>query len=100
MSSPRILEDDGIAFSRLQQLYLPDKKKDREYIKDHREITYLDYPSIQYSSPHHQLLRCYIYLRQEFIFGKSKTDSSNGRMWICWKSSCRPIDVTRTSSCL
>src|SRR5271155_3937658 len=51
MSSPRILEEDGISFSRLQQLYLPDKEKDTEYTKDHREVTYLDYPSIRYSPP-------------------------------------------------
>jgi NAD dependent epimerase/dehydratase family len=52
MSSPRIWEEDGISFSRLQQLYLPNKKKDGEYTKLHpSDVTYLDYPPIRYSPP-------------------------------------------------
>jgi UDP-glucuronate decarboxylase len=44
------LVDDGISFQRLRELYLPNKKRDREYSKDFRDVTYLDqraYPSIK-----------------------------------------------------
>ena len=50
MSRPRILEEDGISFSRLRQLYLPNKKKDREYSKDFHDVVYFDqraYPPVR-----------------------------------------------------
>ena len=51
MSRPRHSEDDGITLSQSRQLYMPNKKKDREYSQDYREVTFLDgnpYPSIRF----------------------------------------------------
>src|SRR5579862_3963128 len=42
MSRPRFVEDDGIPFARLRQLYLPTKKRDREYSSDFKDIIYLE----------------------------------------------------------
>jgi hypothetical protein len=51
MSRPRSMIEDGVSFSQLRQLYLPDRKTDREYSEDNRDITYLDdrrYPAVRY----------------------------------------------------
>lgn len=52
MSRPKLQEDDGIPFSRLRKLYLPNERRDRQYSGDLRDITYLEqrtYPSVRYT---------------------------------------------------
>jgi UDP-glucuronate decarboxylase len=48
------MEDDGISYSRLRELYLPTLKKDRMYTQDHSGVTHLDqraYPAVRFKSP-------------------------------------------------
>lgn len=50
MAGPRIEDENAIAFSILRQLYLQNKKNDREYSKNYRDVAYLDeraYPSVR-----------------------------------------------------
>jgi len=44
MPYPKAVEDDGISFSQLRELYLPTMKKDRMYTQDHSQMTYLAQP--------------------------------------------------------
>ena len=52
MSRPKLQDDDGIPFAQLRQLYLPNRKYDRQYSGDLRDVTYLEqrtYPSVRYT---------------------------------------------------